>query len=55
MSITSSALMLRATFKAKHSRVYASTIDSHLRLPMYAPAYADPPTNFTAMQETCTE
>jgi hypothetical protein len=28
-SITSSLVMLRATFKARHSRVYSSTIDSH--------------------------
>ena len=29
VSITSSLVMLRSTFKAKHSRVYSSTIDSH--------------------------
>jgi hypothetical protein len=29
VSITSSLVMLRSTFKARHSRVYTSTIDSH--------------------------
>ncbi len=30
VSITSSLVMLRSTFKAKHSLVCSSTIDSHL-------------------------
>lgn len=30
-SITSSLVMLRSTFKARHSRVYPSTIDSHFK------------------------
>jgi hypothetical protein len=30
VSITSSLVMLRSTFNAKHSRVCSSTIDSHL-------------------------
>jgi len=31
VSITSSLVMPRSTFKAKHSRVYSSTTDSHYR------------------------
>src|SRR5690606_39123242 len=30
VSITSSLVMLRPTFRHRHSRVYSSTIDSHL-------------------------
>ena len=29
LSITSSLVMPRSTFKARHSRLYSSTIDSH--------------------------
>ena len=32
VSITSSAVIPRSTFNAKHSRVYSSTIESHFKV-----------------------